>query len=151
MPEMVSQVMAMRLRAARKAAGFKTEKSFARKYHIPITTYSQHETGKRKMMPEVIMDYSLKLEINPGWLLTGEGEPFDKKLNKANITTSTKISRPFAKDNLALLKKIFLAGEPFLDLSSKGSFAQWIDQCFAIYGILVDINSVEEIEKINDK
>ncbi len=61
-----------RLQTARRALGFKSARSFARKHGIPESTYSQHETGKRSLNPTILVSYCERLKITPGWLITGE-------------------------------------------------------------------------------
>ncbi len=60
-----------RLQQARKALGFKSARSFARKHEIPESTYSQHETGKRSLNPTTMLGYCERLNIHPGWLMLG--------------------------------------------------------------------------------
>lgn len=60
-----------RLRAARLACGYKSARSFAIKHKIPESTYSQHETGKRSLNPEMLCFYSEKFHVHPGWLIHG--------------------------------------------------------------------------------
>lgn len=69
-------VIAARLRASRKIAGYQTLKEFCEKFNIPDSTYSQHETGARKIKEEVLENYANLLEVNYHWLLNGLGEPF---------------------------------------------------------------------------
>lgn len=61
-----------RLQIARKSLGFKSARSFARKHGIPESTYSQHETGKRSLNPTTMLTYCERLNVNPGWLITGQ-------------------------------------------------------------------------------
>lgn len=61
-----------RLQTARKALGFKSARSFARQHGIPESTYSQHETGKRSLNPTTMVAYCERLNVTPGWLITGE-------------------------------------------------------------------------------
>lgn len=61
-----------RLQIARKSLGFKSARSFARQHNIPESTYSQHETGKRSLNPNTMLNYCERLNINPGWLVTGK-------------------------------------------------------------------------------
>lgn len=115
--ETLSQKIAMRLRATRKEAGFKTGKSFAQKYGIPLTTYSQHETGKRRIAIEILIDYCFKLNANVGWVLTGAGESWSKlQSTQQEILHTTQ------------LKQVFLAAHVFLD-NSELAFAEWVDCC----------------------
>jgi transcriptional regulator with XRE-family HTH domain len=67
-----------RLRAARKAAGFNTSKAFLRKYKIPASTYSQHESGARLPDDEMLKFYSKVFNINFNWLKTGDGQPHSR-------------------------------------------------------------------------
>ena len=60
-----------RLQMARRALGFKSARSFARKHGIPESTYSQHETGKRSLNPTTLVAYCDRLKIDPGWLICG--------------------------------------------------------------------------------
>lgn len=71
----VDKEVGLRLKIARKAAGFKTAFSFAQNMSIPKSTYSQHENGKRSLTAEQIMFYSQALDLEPSWLLTGLGHP----------------------------------------------------------------------------
>lgn len=72
----ISEQIGLRLRAARRAASFKSARTFATQHKIPESTYSQHETGKRSLNPDMLLRYSELLDIDPGWLLTGEGVPY---------------------------------------------------------------------------
>lgn len=72
----------LRLKVARKAAGYKTALNFATKINMPKSTYSQHENGKRGLTAEQIIYYAEKLDIQPSWLLTGLGHPCPLGKNK---------------------------------------------------------------------
>lgn len=77
----------IRLRAARKAGGYRSATAFASEKNIPMSTYSQHEGGKRSINAEMILYYCEQLAIEPGWLLSGYGTPFtadNKDLHKKN-------------------------------------------------------------------
>ncbi|MCD6039571.1 MAG: family transcriptional regulator [Gammaproteobacteria bacterium] len=153
--------IAKRVRAARKAVGFKSAKDFASKYNIPLSTYSQHETGKRSINAELIINYSSYFQINPCWLLTGHGEPFfgenqqDKKdiIEREVFSISPKINDQQNKYNqieLALLRKILLAAEPlFEDKSSTLSYPAIVNHCLEIYDTVSKLDAdMEEKEKI---
>lgn len=71
-----------RLRAARKAAGFSTAKSFLKRHKVPASTYSQHESGARTPDEETLKFYGKIFGVNINWLQNGEGQPF----NKINLT-----------------------------------------------------------------
>lgn len=70
----LSEQLGQRLRAARKAAHYKSARAFSSQYNIPETTYAQHESGKRSLNVETLIHYSRLLNISAGWLLTGHGE-----------------------------------------------------------------------------
>ena len=75
----------IRLKAARKSAGYRSATAFASEKNIPMSTYSQHEGGKRSVNAEMILYYCEELGIEPGWLLSGYGTPFitdDKDVHK---------------------------------------------------------------------
>ena len=74
----------LRLKIARKTAGFKTALDLANKMQIPKSTYSQHETGKRSLTPEQLINYANKLDIEASWLLTGTGHPCPLGKNKVS-------------------------------------------------------------------
>ncbi len=65
-------LIANRLRTARKQSGYKSSREFALKYGIPESTYSQHETGKRKIRIATLLRYCEFLSISPGWIIVGE-------------------------------------------------------------------------------
>jgi len=80
-----------RLKTARMAGGFKTATEFCQKFNIPISTYNMHETGRRKISPDVAEKYSELLGINAAWLITGIGTPFPNEDNledTSNLTES---------------------------------------------------------------
>ena len=141
-----SKQIAMRLRAVRKEAGFKTGKSFAEKYSIPLTTYSQHETGKRRISAETLIDYSIKLNANVGWILMGAGNPWEKQqpIEKRRTTLQTDVPR----ENLSVLKQVFLSAQSFLN-DEPLSFSEWVERCLEIGAVLITLNiDNEKIEKI---
>ena len=61
-----------RLQKARKDAGFRSARAFARHHQIPESTYSQHETGKRSLSPTIVLHYCACFKIDPGWLISGQ-------------------------------------------------------------------------------
>ncbi len=67
-----------RIRAARKAAGFKTAKAFLKKHKIPASTYSQHESSTRTPDDEALKFYTKVFDVDFNWLKTGKGQPFKK-------------------------------------------------------------------------
>lgn len=71
----LTEAVAARLSAARRVR-YDSARSFAKAFNLPESTYSQHETGKRALSVNALMEYSERLAIDPGWLLTGNGLPY---------------------------------------------------------------------------
>ena len=69
--------LGLRLRAARKAAGFKTAREFSHTQAIAQSTYGQYETGKRALNAEALVRFCRALNINAHWLLLGEAGQSD--------------------------------------------------------------------------
>jgi len=79
---------AQRLRYAREMAGYTSPTAFSAAHGIPQPTYHQHESGTRKLRPDVAEKYAEELGCSVAWLLTGEGPlPIDQTVGI--------ISRPF--------------------------------------------------------
>lgn len=78
----VDKEIGLRLKIARKSAGYKTALDFANTLKIPKSTYSQHENGKRSLTPTQILHYADQLSIEASWLLTGLGHPCPRTKNK---------------------------------------------------------------------
>jgi transcriptional regulator with XRE-family HTH domain len=76
MNELVSNV-GKRIRAARKAAGYRSATAFSKDKSIPLSTYSQHENGRRVLSIDILIQYADLFHVSAAWLLTGDGEPFD--------------------------------------------------------------------------
>lgn len=72
----------LRLKIARKSAGYNTAIEFSTKFNIPKSTYAQHESGNRSLTAELIIYYTDLLCLDPGWLLTGYGYPCPLDKNK---------------------------------------------------------------------
>jgi transcriptional regulator with XRE-family HTH domain len=157
----LKEEIAKRLKAARKAAGFKSAKDFAKTRSIPLSTYSQHETGKRSINAELIISYSSQFQVNPSWLLTGDGEPYfeDNQKDKIAIidreifSISPKMQEKpnqYHHSDLELLKKILLMAGPFFeDKSIKLSYSELIHHCFEIYDSVSRLTAdTEEKDKI---
>lgn len=70
-----------RLKAARKARGYKNANDFADKLGIVRGTYSQHERGTRNLKEDSLTQYAEALGINKEWLRTGNGMPSFEGVN----------------------------------------------------------------------
>lgn len=68
-------MIAERLKVARITAGYKSPRAFATQNSFPEVSYTQHESNKRKMTAESILEYTQALSVNVSWILTGEGFP----------------------------------------------------------------------------
>ncbi len=97
-----------RIRAARKAAGFKTAKAFLKKHKVPASTYSQHESGARTPDEEGLRFYTKVFDVDFDWLKTGKGQPFRKatSFKKEALTEESLVLRRTDRINEELLAKI---------------------------------------------
>lgn len=78
----IDKEVGIRLKIARKTAGYRTSLDFANHMSIPKSTYSQHENGKRSLTAKQITNYAEILDIEASWLLTGLGHPCPQGKNK---------------------------------------------------------------------
>jgi len=62
-----------RLKAARKAAGFKTARAAAESLGVPYPTYTQHENGTRGIVREADL-YTRRFKVSLDWLMRGRGQ-----------------------------------------------------------------------------
>jgi transcriptional regulator with XRE-family HTH domain len=102
-----------RIRAARKAAGFKTSKQFTKNHKIPESTYSQHESGARYPNDEMLQFYCKIFEVNLNWLKTGNGNPYTQKNSRKNSIISDELidlKKPNIKNKIdqKLLERILI-------------------------------------------
>ena len=95
----LDQLIGQRLQAARQVRGFLSARAFARHHSIPATTYAQHEAGKRSLNPNILMTYCNHLNVDPGWLLTGESS----KKESIEPTVNLHLLQTILKNNLAPL------------------------------------------------
>lgn len=75
-----------RLRAARKTAGYRSSFDFSKKFNIPKSTYSQHESGSRIPKDPALKEYAVHLGVSFNWLRYGRGLAFgadDSERNEA--------------------------------------------------------------------
>jgi transcriptional regulator with XRE-family HTH domain len=82
MKNKLSEQIGIRLRAARRAAKYRSAREFALKQGISQSTYSQHETGKRSLTPELLCRYAKLLGVSPNWLLTGDASSSEDEAGK---------------------------------------------------------------------
>lgn len=109
----LDQEIGKRLRRARKESGFKSARSFAIEQKIPESTYSQHETGKRSLSPEIVLRYCEAMNVDPGWLLSGKNAEMhfsndtasvsEVSLHTSNRQTGNKNTSMMITDNLVTM------------------------------------------------
>lgn len=64
-----------RLRAARRAAGFKTQRSACKHFGWNENTYRSHENGPRGIGKRAAIEYARTFGVSVTWLLTGVDDP----------------------------------------------------------------------------
>ena len=67
-----------RIKKARKIRGL-TQKRLAEELGLSLTAIQYYESGKRTPNNAVVLAIAKVLDVNPHWLLTGEGEMFVEK------------------------------------------------------------------------
>jgi transcriptional regulator with XRE-family HTH domain len=72
--------MHLRLKWARKRAGFSSAAEAARALGVPEPTYSGHENGSRGFADDVER-YASRFRVSLSWLMTGAGSP-DNRLQE---------------------------------------------------------------------
>jgi len=74
--QMIDNQLSARLKKVRKLAGYRSGRAFALANDIAVTTYLNHESGKRGMSIAVALRYCQLLRASFSWLVTGEGSYF---------------------------------------------------------------------------
>ncbi len=140
----------LRLRSARKTAGFKTAKAFASAHHIPYSTYAQYETGKRSIPVDTLIQYSQLLSIDPLWLLMGKKSSSNSVHHNDCVEGSERVGlqpirQSIALVDIALLTKIFKSMMIlFVDGEVKLSDSGLIVDCYIdMYNVLVTTSGSE--------
>lgn len=150
-----------RLRAARKAAGFKTSKAFLNKYNIPASTYSQHESGSRIPDDETLKYYSKLFDVNFDWLKSGMGNPFSTSIpSKKNIISEELLDikkTKEKKDKLFIDQKIFTKIlESIIDTQlqskkNKPNPSIIVKDTFEIYSKVMNSNKLSQLKIIKSE
>jgi len=73
-----------RLQEFRKTLGI-TQKEFAKLFGVSEITIRRYELGKTKLDVDFILQLKERFNLNPNWLLTGEGEMFIKPKERNDI------------------------------------------------------------------
>jgi len=87
-----NHALGARIKAAMKAARFKTAKEFCKKYHIPYLTFAQHTQGRRHPTQDFLTLYSKAFGVTIQWLETGEGNPLLNAKQSAKTAKVLKLS-----------------------------------------------------------
>lgn len=83
---MDSKSFGQRLAAVRKAVGFaKDQVGFAKVYGVGKTTWSGYENDKAFPDANVVIKICKDWDINPTWLVKGEGEMFASQQSRGNV------------------------------------------------------------------
>lgn len=131
----------LRLKIARKAAGYNTAISFSQSINIAKSTYSQHENGTRGLTAEQIMFYSECLNVEPSWLLTGFGHPCptfkDKESRRAFI--DNEVNDLINLNMLPVVKNVTITMEDNATIINMSLFSKII------------ISAIDELSKNNTR
>lgn len=143
-----------RLKAARKAAGFNTSKSFITKHKVPASTYSQHESGSRMPDDEALKFYSKIFDVNFNWLKKGEGHPYTKISSEKkqifneeliDLTNFGQYSKTINKDLLAtIFEELFKLNQSPL---SNRLINKILTKSIHIYNKIVSSGSTEDQQR----
>lgn len=146
-----------RLKQARVKNGFSSARTFAIKNNIPDSTYTQHESGKRKMSIEILFGYCSILQVDPCWVITGDSSLSNEKpafpslplYKDWNKSPRDKLKMPV---NLAVLVKIILKLVN-TTMARPSSTNIDINVCYIIYNSVVNssFNNLEEEQLIIEK
>lgn len=150
-----------RLKLVRIASGYHTAREFVRTYDIPVSTYSQHERGERALTLENVAYYSDLFKIEPGWLVTGKGNPCQAYMNNKELEARIlhdqeemikngelqAIENPIitAESTYSLINS-FAFGEtlkqliPLLRSLPNSKVSDAVDFCFEVYNRIVATN-----------
>ena len=76
--------VAERLREIRESLGL-SQGEFAQSIGVHRVTYNNYERGKSEPPLSVIKEIVQRYNVNPTWLLTGEGEPFQEEGRRVEV------------------------------------------------------------------
>ncbi len=141
----------IRLKTCRILSGFKSARAFTTAFSLSSKTYTQYESGQRKISLENLIEYSKCLRIDPYWLMSGEGFPSQSDELNNNIyeylNTNYNISTILPK--LYSDKKSQLDGQlltsilsKLFDLVSKNNIEtdcyDLVEFAYSIYNSIID-------------
>lgn len=160
----ITQNIALRLKIARIASGFKTSKDFAEMHAIALSTYCQHETGKRPLSIEQLFHYAELTGVESVWLLTGTGNPCSNPDNKqmeqtilleqeklgcsgelaANAVPLISDQDRFSYVNMKIFKNIILESTPLINEVAAEHIPDAVDFCFELYNRIITLDAKDE-------
>ncbi|MFK0684013.1 helix-turn-helix transcriptional regulator [Ochrobactrum sp. BD67] len=71
------EAMGQRLRKIRKDSGLK-QVPFAEALEVSQSAYNTYERGSREMPAKLLRLLHVKFNVNPAWMLTGDGSPYNR-------------------------------------------------------------------------
>lgn len=71
------EAMGRRLGKIRKDSGLK-QVPFAKALEVSQSAYNTYERGNREMPAKLLRLLHVKFNVNPAWMLTGEGSPYNR-------------------------------------------------------------------------
>ena len=146
-----------RLKEARVKSGYSSARSFAKIHSISDSTYTQHESGKRKMGLSTLIHYSNLLNTSAFWMITGLVSNEKEFLPSLYIFSDKQdsLENSSYKINLELLTKIyFLLTVKYKELEVQYSIL--LNTTLVIYNSIANnhlllSNSTELNQIIDDK
>lgn len=105
-PEGADDAVAERLLEARTAAGYLTADSFAAAQDIDPKKYRDQEDAKRLVTERDARAYAGALGTTWEWLLRGEGEPAEDRIDRAPEQPPTRAPRPAAAAGMVAIDEV---------------------------------------------
>ena len=150
-----------RLKMVRIASGYRTAREFVRAHDIPVSTYSQHERGERTLTLENVAYYASLLNIDPSWLITGNGSPCagfnDKELEVKILLAQEEmikngerevvavpiisVEHHYSMINSIVFGKTLEQLVPLLRLIPDSKVSDAVNFCFEVYNRIVATNA----------
>lgn len=147
------EVMAVRLREARAAAGISSVREASVRLGIPYWKYLNHEQGRQRMKDADIDTYAAAFKVNADWLRgsTEEGGPprsTNPTLLPALVMPKARLGRPIGSKNKTSMGKVAQPAQP------ETLYARLLKERQAVVGRMeqarTDIGRMErEVEAIN--
>ena len=118
------------LKQARINAGYSSVKQFVETFHLPMATYYQHESGKRKPKLDTVRYYCQLLEISIETLLSDSGvsnlsrittedkKPYNPIFEKKTTVMREMLHSPYDASDLSFSEKNLLSLDRLVDLVS---------------------------------